>query len=86
MAAVLTVRLARWVELSEGLPFAALTDPIIGVDCLGHDPGAAARTPREPDRPTPSSDPFGGADGEPAPRQECNEPSCNGTSGPPEGA
>ncbi len=48
-------RLARWVELSEGLPFAALTELVISVECLGHDLEAAAHTLRELDRHTPSS-------------------------------
>jgi SpoVK/Ycf46/Vps4 family AAA+-type ATPase len=70
-------RLACWVELSEGLPFAALTELVISVECLGHDLEAAAETLRELDRQTPSSDEFGGADGQPMPQQECHEPSCN---------
>jgi SpoVK/Ycf46/Vps4 family AAA+-type ATPase len=70
-------RLARWVELSDGLPFAALTELVISVECLDHDLEAAAQTLRELDRHTPASDQFGGADGEAAPREENHEPSCN---------
>jgi len=67
-------QLARWVELSNGLPFAALTELIISVDCLGHDLEEAAETLHELDRHTPSSDQFGGANGEPVPEQEVPEP------------
>jgi hypothetical protein len=55
----------RWVAASDGLPFAALTELVISVECLGHDLGAAAAALRELDRHTPSSDQFGGADGVP---------------------
>ncbi len=66
--------LARWVELSDGLPFAALTELVISVECLGHDLESAAETLRELDRHTPSSDQFGGANGEPVPEPEDPEP------------
>ncbi|MBN9519093.1 hypothetical protein J0H58_11335, partial [bacterium] len=59
--------LARWVAASDGLPFAGLTELVISVECLGHELEAAARTLRELDRHTPSSDQFGGADGTPLP-------------------
>jgi SpoVK/Ycf46/Vps4 family AAA+-type ATPase len=63
-------QLARWVELSDGLPFAALTELVISVECLGHDLAAAAETLRELDRHMPSSDQFGGTNGEPIPEQD----------------
>ena len=70
--------LARWVELSSGLPFASLTELVISVECLGHDLEEAARTLRELDRHTPSSDQFGGVNGEPVSQQEENqEPAYN---------
>lgn len=64
-------QLARWVELSEGLPFAALTELVISVECLGHELEAAARTLRELDRHTPSSDEFGGAVEQEEPEEAC---------------
>lgn len=63
-------QLTRWVEVSHGLPFAALTELVISVECLGHDLEAAAETLRELDRHMPSSDQFGGANGEPVPEPE----------------
>jgi SpoVK/Ycf46/Vps4 family AAA+-type ATPase len=65
--------LERWVELSAGLPFASLTELVISVECLGHELEAAAETLRELDRHTPSSDQFGGANGEPVPEPEPDE-------------
>jgi hypothetical protein len=62
--------LARWVELSAGLPFAALSELVISVECLGHDLEAAAHMLHELDRHTPSSDQFGGSNGEPLPEEE----------------
>jgi hypothetical protein len=47
------------------------------VECLGHDLETAAETLRELDRHMPSSDQFGGANGEPVPDQENNEPVYN---------
>jgi hypothetical protein len=67
-------QLARWVELSDGLPFAALTELVISVECLGHDLEAAANALRELDRHTPSSDQFGGMNGEPVAQPEEEEP------------
>jgi hypothetical protein len=58
-------QLARWVKLSDGLPFASLSELVISVECLGHDLEAAAAALHELDRHTPSSDQFGGANGEP---------------------
>jgi hypothetical protein len=52
-------QLEHWVELSSGLPFAALAELVISVECLGHDLEAAAATLHELDRHTPSSDEFG---------------------------
>lgn len=71
--------LARWLELSDSLPFAALTELIISVECLGHTLEAAAETLRELDRHTPSSDQFGGSNGEPLPEADAEqeEPSYN---------
>jgi hypothetical protein len=54
--------LARWVELSEDLPFTALTQLVISVECLDHELEAAAQALRELDRSTPNSDQFGGAE------------------------
>jgi hypothetical protein len=62
--------LARWVELSAGLPFAALTELVISVECLGHGLEAAAATLHELDRHTPSSNQFGGSNGEPMPESQ----------------
>jgi hypothetical protein len=69
--------LARWVELSDGLPFAALTELVISVECLGHELEAAAETLRELDRHMPSSDQFGGVNGEPVQGQDNHEPVLN---------
>jgi ATP-dependent Zn protease len=62
--------LARWVGVSAGLPFAALTELVISVECLGHELGAAAAALRELDRHTPSSNQFGGSNGEPMPETD----------------
>jgi ATP-dependent 26S proteasome regulatory subunit len=67
-------QLARWVELSDSLPFAALTELVISVECLGHDLEAAAQALRELDQHTPSSDQFGGMNGEPVAQPEEDEP------------
>ncbi len=69
--------LARWVELSAGLPFAALTELVISVECLGHDLEAAAHMLRELDRHMPSSDQFGGTNGEAMPQEENHQPAWN---------
>ena len=66
--------LARWVELSAGLPFAALTELVISVECLGHGLEEAAEALHELDRHTPSSDQFGGANGEAMVEMECPPP------------
>jgi SpoVK/Ycf46/Vps4 family AAA+-type ATPase len=66
-------KLARWVKLSAGLPFAALTELVISVECLGHELEAAAATLRELDRHTPSSNQFGGQ-GEPLPETASPDP------------
>jgi len=55
--------LARWVELSAGLPFAALTELIISVECLGNELEESARMLHELDKATPSSDQLGSGDG-----------------------
>jgi AAA+ superfamily predicted ATPase len=46
---------ARWVELSEGLPFAALAELIISVCCLGNDLEQSAALLRELDTHNPTS-------------------------------
>jgi ATPase family associated with various cellular activities (AAA) len=56
--------LARWVEASEGLPFAALTELVISVACLGNPLDEAATLLRELDRQTPLGE-WGGANGQP---------------------
>jgi SpoVK/Ycf46/Vps4 family AAA+-type ATPase len=53
--------LSRWVELSEGLPFAALAELIISVCCLDNDLEKSATHLRELDAHNPSSNEF--ADG-----------------------
>jgi hypothetical protein len=58
-------QLDRWVELSDGLPFAALAELVISVECLGHDLESAAATLLELDRHTPSSDQFGDGEDQP---------------------
>jgi SpoVK/Ycf46/Vps4 family AAA+-type ATPase len=77
LPALTRAQLARWVELSDGLPFASLTELVISVECLGHDLEAAAQTLRELDRHTPSSDQFGGVNGEPVQQQPEQEPTYN---------
>jgi hypothetical protein len=49
----------RWVELTEELPFAALTELIISVCCLGNDLEESADLLRSIDRHSPSSSEFG---------------------------
>jgi SpoVK/Ycf46/Vps4 family AAA+-type ATPase len=58
-------QLHRWVELSNGLPFAALAELVISVECLSYDLESAAATLHELDRHKPSSDEFGGGNGQP---------------------
>jgi ATPase family associated with various cellular activities (AAA) len=48
--------LERWVELSDGLPFAALAELIISVCCLGNDLAKTADLLRRIDQDTPSSE------------------------------
>jgi hypothetical protein len=55
----------REAFFAKKLPFAGLSELIISVECLGHDLEAAAAALHELDRHTPSSDQFGGANGEP---------------------
>lgn len=62
--------LGQWVELSAGLPFAALTELVISVECLGNDLEDAAKALRELDSHMPSSDQFGGVNGEPIRTEE----------------
>src|SRR4051812_19616640 len=50
--------LARWVEQSAGLPFAALAELVISVQCLGNDLAEAAALLRQLDRHAPSSGEF----------------------------
>jgi AAA+ superfamily predicted ATPase len=50
---------ARWVELTEGLPFAALAELVISVKCLGNDVEESASLLRQLDKHTPSSSEFG---------------------------
>lgn len=47
--------LAKWVELSDGLPFAALAEMVISVCCLGHDLEEAAKLLKSLDTHNPSS-------------------------------
>jgi SpoVK/Ycf46/Vps4 family AAA+-type ATPase len=57
----------RWVDLSEGLPFAALAELVISVQCLGHDLEEAVELLKSLDTHEPSSGEFatnGVADGE----------------------
>jgi SpoVK/Ycf46/Vps4 family AAA+-type ATPase len=58
-------QLDHWVELSNGLLFAALAELVISVECLGHDLQSAAATLHQLDRHTPSSDEFSDGDGQP---------------------
>src|SRR5205823_11762636 len=50
-----SAELARWVEVSDGLPFAALAELIISVCCLGNDLDKSAALLRELDAHNPSS-------------------------------
>ena len=52
---IATAELARWVELSEGLPFAALAELIISVRCLGNDLAKSAALLKDLDRHNPTS-------------------------------
>jgi SpoVK/Ycf46/Vps4 family AAA+-type ATPase len=49
---------ARWVELSEGLQFAALAELVISVKCLGTDLEQTVQLLKEMDTNTPSSEEF----------------------------
>jgi hypothetical protein len=66
-----TPELARWVEVSDGLPFAALAELIISVCCLGNDLDKSAALLKELDAHNPSSQeedgPELGEDNEPLP-------------------
>jgi hypothetical protein len=59
----------RWVSLTEGLPFAALAELVISVQCLGNDLGESVALLKSLDTHTPSSMEFAnpGAESEPAP-------------------
>jgi len=57
---------ARWVELTEGLQFAALAELVISVCCLDHKLEEAVALLRELDQHNPSSAEFLGASGQPA--------------------
>jgi hypothetical protein len=58
--------LARWVEVSDGLPFAALAELVISVCCLGNDLDEAAKLLKSLDAHTPSSLEFANGTPEPA--------------------
>src|SRR5262249_21715662 len=49
------VERARWVELTEGLPFAALAELVISVECLGNDLEESVALLKSLDAQTPSS-------------------------------
>src|SRR5262249_5208372 len=49
----------RWVELSAGLPFAALAEMVISVQCLGNDLEETAALLHRLDQQTPSCSEFG---------------------------
>jgi hypothetical protein len=53
-----TAERERWVELSEGLPFAALAELVISVQCLGNDLEETAELLRSLDANEPSSQEF----------------------------
>jgi AAA+ superfamily predicted ATPase len=59
--------LRAWVELSEGLPFAALAELIISVQCLGNDLDEAAATLKQLDANSPDADFFSDEEQTPAP-------------------
>ena len=50
--------LAQWVELSDGLPFAALAEMVISVCCMGNDLEETAKLMRSIDAHNPSSAEF----------------------------
>jgi hypothetical protein len=54
----------RWVELTEGLPFAALAELVISVKCLGNDLEESAALLRTLDKHSPSSSEFGNGEQE----------------------
>ena len=65
-----SAELARWVEVSDGLPFAALAELIISVCCLGNDLDKSAALLKELDAHNPSSqeeETGPGEDSEPLP-------------------
>src|SRR5207302_5148578 len=66
------VERARWVEQSEGLPFAALAELVISVKCLGNELEDAVELLRKLDRHAPNSGEFA-----PEPPEE-EEPTTNG--------
>jgi len=53
-----TVELTKWVELTDGLPFAALAEMVISVCCLGNELEATAKLLKELDAHNPSSFEF----------------------------
>lgn len=65
---------ARWVELTDGLPFAALAELVISVECLGNDLEESVALLKSLDARTPSSLEF--SDG-PPPKQD-DESEANG--------
>jgi hypothetical protein len=55
LSSLSSAELGRWVEVSEGLPFAALAELIISVCCLGNDLERSAALLKELDAHNPSS-------------------------------
>ena len=49
---------AKWVSLSDGLPFAALAEMVISVRCMGNDLEETAKLLRSIDAHNPSSSEF----------------------------
>jgi hypothetical protein len=68
---------ARWVELTEGLPFAALAELVISVACLGNDLEESVALLKSLDAHTPSSLEF--SDGPPQERKDESGAECADT-------
>jgi SpoVK/Ycf46/Vps4 family AAA+-type ATPase len=68
---VSAVERARWVELTEGLPFAALAELVISVECLGNDLDESVALLKSLDAQTPSSLEF--SDGPPRDQDDGSE-------------
>ncbi len=73
------VELAKWVALTDGLPFAALAEMVISVCCLGNDLEESAKLLKSLDAHNPSSLEFGNGGNDDGEEGEADSECRNGT-------